>query len=138
MERVGSGIRFMISKMREYGLPAPEFKETDTEFAVTFYREQVTASSKPPPEITAINNDALEIAPEVNPGLSNKTDILYSRPERREMALEYVRTHGSISHKEYRTLTGASETTAIRDLAEMVSNGIVRRIGDGPRRRYVM
>jgi ATP-dependent DNA helicase RecG len=138
MERVGSGIRFMINQLRQYGLPDPEFKEIDTEFAVTFYR----ASNKPTIEPQTYRQAEMPIATESSsmpvPTPAEKTGFLYNQQQRREMALEYVRKNGSISHKEYRALTSASETTTIRDLENMVNNGIIRRIGDGPRRRYVI
>ena len=39
MERVGSGIRFMITEMREAGLPDPEFSD-HLDFTVTFRNGQ--------------------------------------------------------------------------------------------------
>ncbi|MEI6046748.1 MAG: ATP-binding protein [Chloroflexota bacterium] len=138
MERVGSGVRYMISQLRQYGLPDPEFKEIDTEFAVTFYR----ASTKTTTEPQTYRQVEMAIGTGANPmpvaNSTEKTGLLHNQQQRREMALEYVRKNGSISHKEYRTLTGAGESTAIRDLESMVNNGIIRRIGDGPRRRYVI
>jgi ATP-dependent DNA helicase RecG len=131
MERVGSGVRFMLGLMREYGLPDPEFKETNTEFAVTFYR------AAPIQEISPRTLPTVETGSGEKP-LPKAEGFLYNREQRREMALDYVRQHGTISHKEYRALTGASETTAIRDLDEMVANGVFRRVGKGPSRRYVI
>ncbi len=37
MERLGSGIRFMLSETKRLGLPAPQFREA-SEFVVTFYK----------------------------------------------------------------------------------------------------
>lgn len=37
MERIGSGIRFMLDETKRMGLPAPEFRET-SEFIVTFHK----------------------------------------------------------------------------------------------------
>ena len=55
-----------------------------------------------------------------------------------EAALHFVQTHGSITNKEYRTLTGASENTALRDLEALVEQGTLRMIGKGRGRRYIM
>jgi predicted HTH transcriptional regulator len=45
MERVGSGIRFMIDQMRELGRPDPQFRERN-EFLVTFFREESPAGGE--------------------------------------------------------------------------------------------
>src|SRR5256884_7001433 len=37
MERIGSGIRFMLDETKRMGLPAPQFRET-SEFIVTFHK----------------------------------------------------------------------------------------------------
>src|SRR5437773_5727110 len=37
MERIGSGIRFMLDETKRLGLPAPQFRET-SEFIVTFHK----------------------------------------------------------------------------------------------------
>ena len=137
MERVGSGIRFMINQMVAMHLPEPEFKEQD-EFVVTFYKSD-------PYKITNINNSRsqselpLDLTPKVKAQTSTspKVDVDSSPLERRKLALEYVREHGSISLKQYRELTNTAETTAIRDLEALVENGSLRKIGSGPRRRYV-
>lgn len=152
MERVGSGIRFMIAKMREYGLPDPEFRETDIEFVVTFYRAALTTNNSADPQnktqaltaevaysppISAPNSTTSSDATKLKENTAT-TKLLYDYKKRRELALEYVRKNGSISTKEYRAITNASERTAIRDLDEMVTNGIVRPIGNGSQRRYII
>ena len=134
MERVGSGIRFMINQMTTMHLPEPEFKEQD-EFVVTFYKNDLNkiVTSRSQSELPL----DLATRAKVQANSSTKVDVDSSPLERRRMALEYVREHGSISLKQYRELTNAAETTAIRDLEALVENGSLRKIGSGPRRRYV-
>ena len=55
---------------------------------------------------------------------------------RQEKLLEYLKTHGKISRKEYVELTGASVPTAARDLKELVDQGRIRGIGPLARGRY--
>ena len=52
------------------------------------------------------------------------------------MALRYVHEHGSITNKEYRATTGASENTALRDLDDLVERGSLRGIGKRRARHY--
>ncbi len=122
MERVGSGISFMIYQMREAGLPDPEFKEQD-EFVVTFLRGHGEAKSTS----TQLTNEV----PTAVVSQSGLTPL-----ERRELALKFVRENGSITYKQYRALTGASETTAIRDLDALVESGAIQKVGKGPATRY--
>lgn len=157
MERVGSGIRFMINQMLTLNLPEPEFKEQG-EFVITFYKrpEAVTISdyskngnkfvaqtqSEQPNYAANVRTayvDAGNLAEETSATASAKQvpTNLFSSAERRQMAMEYVRQNGSISHKQYRELTGAAETTAIRDLEALIANGSLRKVGSGPKRRYV-
>ena len=55
-----------------------------------------------------------------------------------EAALHFVQTHGSITNKEYRELTGVGETTAIRDLDNLVKQGSLRAMGKGRSRHYLL
>ncbi|MEI7554292.1 ATP-binding protein [Candidatus Chlorohelix sp.] len=112
MERVGSGIRFIIDQMHALGLPDPEFKEQN-EFVVTFYRRGKETAK-------------LVDAP---------VETLF--PERRqELAMQHVGEKGFITFKQYRELTGVSESTAIRDLEGLVTRGSLRKVGKGPATRY--
>ena len=61
MERIGSGIRFMISEMRALGLPDPEFIEHQ-DFIVTFQNGQATTTA--PAGLNARQQTALRIVRE--------------------------------------------------------------------------
>ncbi|HEX2911915.1 MAG TPA: ATP-binding protein [Chloroflexia bacterium] len=172
MERVGSGVRFMINQMLSLRLAEPEFKEQSDEFVVTFFKRKVSRGSVaevglgafPVPtqseipltingaggyaNASEIRKEGSSLSRSAGEAIST-TDIdleealLRIAPaaptseERRELAMRFVRAKGHITHKQYRALTGASETTAIRDLNALVASGALRKIGSGPSRRYV-
>ena len=95
MERIGSGIRFMVNEMRRMELPEPEFGEHQ-DFVVTF-RNGTNASAD---ETTSLN-------------------------ERQQTALRIIREQGSISTPEYCAATGAPERTGLRDLQDLVAKGLL-------------
>jgi predicted HTH transcriptional regulator len=72
------------------------------------------------------------------PNLSVEEKTALSATQRQELALKYIRKYGSITHKLYQELTGASETSTTRDLKALMGNGAVRQIGRGPGRKYVI
>lgn len=113
MERMGSGVRFMLDRMRDLGYPHPDFREMG-EFILTFHRREETLST---------------------PGLPIETNILETRYKQ---LLEYLHQHGTITNKQYRTLTGISETTALRDLETLLERGAIRAIGKGRSRHYIL
>lgn len=122
MERVGSGISYMLDQMRKLGRPEPQFKEQG-EIIVLF-------SNTPLSEQSVV-------------GHNNERDLVFIgkgqdsvKDERQQLALRYVHEHGSITNKEYRAITGASENTALRDLDELVERGSLRALGKRRARHY--
>jgi ATP-dependent DNA helicase RecG len=133
MERIGSGIRFMLDETKRMGLPAPRFRETG-EFIVTFQKapELMPPQVQPQSQETLWGDDGL-IQPRVPvPGIPDE------REERLIKAIEYVHEHGSITNKVYRELTGISDRTAHRDLELLLERGRLRGIGQRAARRYVL
>jgi predicted HTH transcriptional regulator len=124
MERIGSGIRFMLDETKRLGLPAPRFRETG-EFIVTFQKaaELMPAQVRPQSQETLWGDDGL-IQPKVP-----EQDISDEREERLRKAMEYVQEHGSITNKVYRELTGVSDRTAHRDLELLLERGRLRGVG---------
>ena len=110
MERIGSGIRLMVNEMRHTGLPDPEFIEQH-EFVVIF-RNGSTGGS--------------------GPGLTGALN------PRQLVGLQIVQQKGSISSGEYRAATGASESTALRDLADLVNRGTLATRGKTKSLRYYL
>ena len=106
MERIGSGIRFMLREMEGLGLPPPEFSEHH-DFVVTF------------------RNGGKAIDAE---GLS----------ERQLKALELARVVGSINTSEYCAATGVSPSTGLRDLTELMEQGLLVARGKRRAKRFYL
>jgi predicted HTH transcriptional regulator len=138
MERVGSGIRFMLDETRRMDLPAPEFREAG-EFVVTFRKAPVLVTSQSSGIVMKANEVQqlmLDVSHEVNsPTPPVKNEIL-DQERRMTLAMRYVQERGSILNREYRELTGASEPTAYRDLEMLVAQGTLKRVGKTRGRRY--
>lgn len=135
MERLGSGIRFMLDETKRVGLPAPQFRETG-EFIVTFRKAPALLPPQPQlPSHTAetLWKDEEHILPEI---------LSQSQADRRERrlteALDYVHQHGFITNSIYRQLTGVSDRTAHRDLETLVERGRLKGTGQRAARRYVL
>src|SRR6266478_1932723 len=135
MERIGSGIRFMLDETKRLGLPAPQFREMG-EFVVTFGKSP--ALLVPQPESRSQSKDTLW-----NEYESQHVDALEQElPDEQEhrliKALEYVHEHGFITNVLYRQLTSVSDRTAHRDLELLVQRGRLKGIGQKRARRYVL
>jgi len=111
IERAGSGILDMIALCREAGLPAPEFRQDAGQFIQTIWRDRLTA----------------KVMGEL--GLN----------ERQQKAIGFVRSNRRISNKDYRELTGATDRTALRDLAELLEKQVLAKHGQtGRSAHYVL
>ncbi len=101
IERVGSGTQVIIELCREAGLPEPEFEQRAGSFVITLWRDWLTA------------------------------EVLdkYTLSERQLKAIRYLKMHRLISNSIYQLAFEASKRTASRDLEEMVSEGIVEKVG---------
>ncbi len=121
VERLGSGISFMLDQMRMNGNPDPEFMEQN-EFIVTFRKEAVVEREAP--------SEPAEL-------LIGSGQFVESVAQRYRLALEYISQNGSITNREYRAITGASERTAARDLEALVEQGTLRASGNRRSRKYM-
>ncbi len=133
MERLGSGIRFMVDETKRMGLPAPQFREMG-EFLVTFEKAPALVSAQPQPQYKETLWESDEQAqPEI---------LSQSQSDRRErrltQALDYVHKHGFITNSIYRQLTSVSDRTAHRDLETLVERGRLKGTGQKAARRYVL
>lgn len=112
IEELGLGIDRMIEEMVNYGHPPPTFRATPYSFTVTLTnmgRESVT------PRWAQNMND------------------------RQAQALEFVRQQGSITNGEYQRLCeGVSAETLRRDLADLVTRGILLKIGSKKGTYYIL
>jgi ATP-dependent DNA helicase RecG len=101
VEKAGTGTTDMIADCLVAGLPEPTFAQHGPHFVVTLWRNWLT-------------DDVL-----VGLNLS----------ERQRMAVLHVKTKGRIGNTEYQAMAGVAKRTAHRDLTELTSKGVFRRIG---------
>lgn len=133
MERLGSGIRFMLDETKRLGLPGPQFREMN-EFVVSFRKAQALMSPQQQPQYAGTLWEEQEgVQHEI---LSqNQSD---QRERRLTQAVEYVQTYGFITNSIYRQLTGVSDRTAHRDLETLIERGRLKGTGQKAARRYVL
>jgi len=133
MERLGSGIRFMLDETRRLGLPGPQFREMG-EFIVTFQKAPALMSPRPQPQYAGtLWGDGEDARPEI---LSQEQSD--QRERRLTKAVEYVQKYGFITNSIYRQLTGVSDRTAHRDLETLIERGRLKGTGQRAARRYVL
>ncbi len=133
MERLGSGIRFMLDETKRMGLPAPQFREM-SEFVVTFRKAPALMSPRTQPQYTeTLWGDDEDAQPEIL--AQNQSD---QRERRLTKAVEYVQKYGFITNSIYRQLTGVSDRTAHRDLETLIERGRLKGTGQKAARRYVL
>ena len=133
MERIGSGIRFMLDEAKRMGLSAPQFREMG-EFIVTFQKAPALLS---PPQSVPYKEETLwgddEDSHAEIPIQNRQSE---QREQRMTKAVEYVHQHGFITNGIYRKLTGVSDRTACRDLETLVERGRLKGTGQRAARRY--
>lgn len=118
IERLGYGIDRMIRLMHEWGLPAPRFAETSNGFKVTL---------RGPGEKW--------VSEEADRNKWRHLDL----NERQQAALDLVVKNQRITNREYRDLyPDVSEETIRRDLADLVEEGILLKMGDKKGTHYIL
>lgn len=111
IERWGTGTIRIAEECRAYGLPLPQFRATPHTMSVVFFKDPFT------------------------------TELLQQRGlnERQIKAVLYVKERGSITNREYQTLTGVSERTASAELSQLVDKNVLQKIGTtGKGTKYVL
>lgn len=140
MERIGSGVRFMLAETKRMGLQPPQFREVD-EFVVTFrkapnsMRDRARATS-PSRNESEPQQLTLEVLSETVGSPNASPSRILDQKVRIELAMRHIHEHGSILNREYRDLTGVSEQTALRDLEMLVEQGTLKRVGKTRSRQY--
>lgn len=134
IERLGSGVSFMIREMRALGRPKPEFREQN-EFIVTFHLADALADTSADAEPSG--QVEMNAAKGQIDHAAGETRVL-NAARRQKMALRYVQEHSAITNKAYRSLTGISDMTALRDLETLVTQGSLRVVGQGRGRKYTL
>lgn len=113
IEELGLGIDRMIEDMVKAGHPPPKFECPGHRFTVILYNIRDQAKAEQPWE-----------------GSMN---------ERQLKALEFVQQHGGITNGDYRQLCPHVGAETLRlDLADMVTRGILLKIGDKRGTRYIL
>jgi len=122
MEELGYGLNRVMRQFAAEGLPPPEFSQTDATFVVTLrghgarMREEVA-----PPQVIAV-------AP----------PLRKSRAARQAWILDHLRTVGPLTVREVVTAQVISEDTALRDLRDLIDQGLVIARGETNNRHYVL
>ena len=91
-------------------LPAPEFEDQEVSFLVRLH----------------------------SPRYAHEDLVKLGLNQRQEAAIEYVRTHGSITNREYRELTGVEVVPASNELRKLMELRFVVREGAARSTRYVL
>ena len=113
IEELGLGIDRMIEEMVNVGHPPPKFESPGHRFTVTLFN----ARNEARPAESLENN----------------------MNERQLKALEYVQRNGFISNGDYRQLCPHVGPETLRlDLVDMVSRGVLLKIGDKRGTRYIL
>jgi ATP-dependent DNA helicase RecG len=124
IERLGYGVDRVIALMREEGLPEPRFEETAGGFKVILF-------NKP----TAEGN--LDDGPELFGGIFRGQHI----NRRQEFALDFLvnRRNARITNKDLQELCpDVHSETLRRDLSDLVSRGILIKMGEKRGSYYVL
>ena len=112
VERLGYGLDRVVATMREYLLPPPHFEESTGVFRVTLHNE-------PADDLSAYQLEDL------NP--------------RQVAALNYLASRKRITNRAYRQLCpDVHPETLRRDLSDLVSRGVLLKIGDKKSTYYIL
>jgi ATP-dependent DNA helicase RecG len=119
VERLGYGIDRMIRLMADEGLPLPQFRETANGFVATLYGPGEGFVSQP--------------------ASKRREWRLMGLNERQIAALRYIGEHGRITNREHQALSpDVSSETIRRDLADLVSRGLLLKIGKKRATYYIL
>ena len=123
IEEWGTGIRRIIRRAEEYGLPEPEFLEIGDTFRVNLYRLQSEKADKKP--IKKADKKPIK-----------KADKKSAAQERQKRILRYVELYGEINNKKARDLLGLADSTTKRLLKQMTEEGLLKEQGERRARVY--
>ncbi|MEZ4867110.1 MAG: ATP-binding protein [Caldilineaceae bacterium] len=113
IEELGLGIDRMIEDMVNAGHPPPNFEAKNHRFTVILYNQQ----------------DAKRIVPDWEQNMN----------ERQIKAIEFLQRQGTITNRDYRDLCPHVGAETLRlDLADLVTKGVVLKIGDKRGTRYIL
>lgn len=108
IEKYGTGTLMMISESLAHALPEPDFAQRGGEFTTTVWRDWLTADVIARLQING----------------------------RQRAAIDFIKSHGRIANSEYRAAVGASRATASRDLDQLLTLGVIEKVGTTGRGIY--
>ena len=118
VERLGYGLDRVVTVMRKEGLPPPRFEEVAGSFRVTLY-----------------GSDGEQIP--THPDLSAYRDLELN--SRQEQALNHLLQKKRITNRDYQELCpDVHPETLRRDLADLVSRGVIIKVGDKRATYYIL
>lgn len=129
IERLGYGIDRMVRAMTDAGQPAPHFAETTAGFVVT---------------LTGSRDDGTIVAPspaeaKVNQVLARVQTGQLVLNVRQERALQHLASLGRITNSDFQGLVpDVSAETIRRDLADLVDQGILLKVGEKRATYYIL
>jgi ATP-dependent DNA helicase RecG len=121
VERLGYGLDRVVSLMRQHILPPPRFEEVAGNFRVTLfgYLENPEEAQRVAAILSAYQFD------ELNP--------------RQQLAVSYLATHRRITNSAFQLLCPDVHTETLRrDLSDMVSRGVLIKIGEKRATYYIL
>jgi ATP-dependent DNA helicase RecG len=119
VERLGYGLDRVVTVMRQNNLPPPLFEEVAGSFRVTLFGPAMPQPVSPLPDLSAYR------------GLNLNT--------RQQMALGHIAQQRRITNSEYQALCpDVHSETLRRDLADLVSRGVLIKVGDKKATYYIL
>lgn len=116
VERLGYGLDRVVTLMKQSSLQPPHFEETAGAFRVTLYN--APSAEEPFPDLVRFRDIGLN--------------------QRQEMALNYLAGHRRITNSDLQALCPDIHPESLRrDLADLVSRGILIKIGDKRATYYI-
>ncbi len=91
----------MIRECVAHALPEPDFMQRGGEFTITVWRDWLT----------------------------DKVLAAFKLNERQIKAISYLKIHGKITNSEYQDEYSVAKRTASRDLDELITKGIIKKVG---------
>lgn len=119
VERLGYGLNRVVAVLRQNNLPAPKFEETAGVFSVTLFAAPLDERDQP------IYQFSMRRDFDLNP--------------RQELALGHLATHKRLTNSDYQELCpNVSPETLRRDLADLVDEGILLKMGSKRGTYYIL
>jgi ATP-dependent DNA helicase RecG len=124
VERLGYGLNRVMESISQAGLPSPQFVETSGDFRVILHNDLGSLSSNQSVRPTTFDMSIFQDL-ELNP--------------RQKLALNFLARNQRITSHQYQELCpGVHPETLRRDLADLVGQGIMIKVGDKRATYYIL